>query len=273
MRETGSRPRVLPAMAVAVAGISLWVVFAYLVAPLLVRYAYQAEGLPLLDAVLAGRETHSVELYLDAWNKLADGLTKILLPVAAVAVLLAQPAVESRLARTFGAPEPLHVRQLISARRLFMIYGAISMIVGGSAIAIATDTERWPFSNYTMYAQTATAHFRTVRLLGVTEDGRQEVPLEARSLRPFYHGRLTEALRRMFVQEGLADADARTAFSYLLGRYETLRQEGVHSGPRLCGLRLYETEWRLEPGAAGELRPVDRRLLGQQVDCPGGSNR
>ena len=55
-------------------------------------------------------------------------------------------------------------------------------------------------------------------------------------------------------------------------RYEHRREAGLHDGPHLRTLRLYQVDWELEPYAANIDRPIDRELLvevqaGQEVQA------
>lgn len=135
--------------------------------------------------------------------------------------------------------------------------------LAGSAYDIATDQEHWPFSQYPMFSgvwQSPT--FSWLRLYGVADGGR-EFPLDAnRYVSPFDQSRLSKALRRMLEYRD-GPARVRRALADLAVRYEALRQERRHDGPRLVRLRLYDVEWTIDRHAANVDRPDHRRLIAE----------
>ena len=152
---------------------------------------------------------------------------------------------------------------MTSTRRIFLNLVFLAFICG-STYDIVTDQEHWPFSQYPMFSDVwRTPTFSWLRLFGVTTDG-QEFPLDAnRYVAPFDQSRLPKALRRMRERP---DADARlhTAIADTLARYEVLRVEGVHEGPPLAAMRLYELEWTIDPHAANVDSP-DRQTFIAEV--------
>jgi predicted DCC family thiol-disulfide oxidoreductase YuxK len=51
--------------------LGLWIAFAQLVVPAVIESAYRGESLPILNSLLGGRATHSVDEYLRSWEQLA----------------------------------------------------------------------------------------------------------------------------------------------------------------------------------------------------------
>jgi hypothetical protein len=138
-------------------------------------------------------------------------------------------------------------------------------VVCGSLYDIVMDQEHWPFSQYPMFSGLwKSPSFTWLRLFGVTADGR-EFPLDAnRYIEPFDQSRLPKALKRM---TDLPDGEARLrlALPDLMARYEELRSAGVHDGPPLMMLRLYELEWTIDRQAANVDHPDRRRLIAEVV--------
>ena len=161
----------------------------------------------------------------------------------------------------------------ISKQRILFIQAVIVLLIGCSLYDIITGREHWPFSPYAMYAGVQRERsLSAVQLFGVTEENTQyEIPLNSfQYIQPFDPSRLSTALARMennpererLLHEALRDC---------LKRYEKLRVDGRHQGPRLQGLRLYELQWSLEPWAGNADRPSSRRLLAEVQQSEGES--
>lgn len=152
-------------------------------------------------------------------------------------------------------------------QRLWLVYGVMTLVLGGSLYDIFTDTEHWPFSPYPMYA--SVERYRSLKVLrayGVTAgDMPGEIPLwEPHYLYPFDNSRLRAALTWMWGsarrKHWLADA-----LEDILARYEQLRQASRHHGVSLQGIRLYRLSWRLDPWARNADQPDQRELLFEVV--------
>lgn len=133
----------------------------------------------------------------------------------------------------------------------------------GSAYDIVADEEHWPFSQYPMFSGVwHSPTFTWLRLYGVANDG-HEFALDAnRYVSPFDQSRLPKVLRRMLEQRD-GTARVRQALGDLAARYETLRRDGAHDGPRLAQLRLYEVEWTIDSHARNVDHPDRRRLIAE----------
>jgi len=131
-------------------------------------------------------------------------------------------------------------------------------VVAGSAAAIGTGHELWPFSPYPMFSRTHRGP--TVERLwvyGVLPDGR-EVPLsDRRAFHPLRLAQLEAALTN------LGPAGRREGLEDMLSRYEVRRGAGRHGGPRFTGLRLYRMAFELEDDAGNRDRPLVRELLAE----------
>lgn len=137
---------------------------------------------------------------------------------------------------------------------------AIAAILAGSAAAIVTGRELWPFSPYPMFS--ALRRGPTVRdlwLYGVLPGG-DETPLSDRSaFHPFRLAQLKAALER------LAPPARREALEDMLARYEHRRIAGLHAGPGLVGLRVYRMTFECDDRAANRDRPLARELLAETL--------
>jgi GT2 family glycosyltransferase len=153
----------------------------------------------------------------------------------------------------------------MSPRRLLLAAALVTATALGSLYDIVTDQEHWPFSPYAMFSYVERQPtLRVLRLFGVTGDAASdEFPLlDGRFIQPFDQCRLATALagtyynaaRRPLITPMLRD---------VLERYERLRLAGVHEGPPLQAIRLYELDWTLDPHAANLSFPDRRQQLAE----------
>ncbi|MEX2048839.1 MAG: sulfatase [Gemmatimonadota bacterium] len=114
----------------AVGGIA-WTVVATVLVPNSIRSAYQGESWQFLNAIITGHATLSVDDYLEAWWRLAAGLTLAIAALAlATAWLLRHRGIASRTAAALGR----HVPDL-SASDVLVLAGLIG-VVGGLSEAM-----------------------------------------------------------------------------------------------------------------------------------------
>jgi GT2 family glycosyltransferase len=153
----------------------------------------------------------------------------------------------------------------MSLRRLVLAATLITATAFGSLYDIATDREHWPFSPYAMFSYAEQQPtLRVLRLFGVTGDTPSaEFPLlDSRFIQPFDQCRLATALAGTYY-----NVARRPSIPVMLGdvleRYERLRLAGLHDGPPLQAIRLYELEWTLDPHAANLSSPDRRQQLAE----------
>ncbi len=146
--------------------------------------------------------------------------------------------------------------------RLAVASAAIAAVLAGSAAAIVSGRELWPFSPYPMFAGYRSGPtFSGTWLAGVRADGAGEVPLRSgRSIEPFGF-RMKTVLRRI-AQGPDGAARLERALADVLARYEAGRRAGRHDGPALKGIRLYFAEWDYDPAARNLDRPRSLRFVG-----------
>lgn len=160
----------------------------------------------------------------------------------------------------------------MSANRRRLIGAFICVLLGAHYAAIACRIDRWPLSNYAMFARAKTPTAACVILVGVQADGR-EIPLRAseywlpqRGFKLAYtlhgaHKRDQQAAER---GEQVASSVPATIES-LMAHYESRRLAGLHSGPPIVGLRLYDMQWQIEPALSNLDRPERRELVCEHV--------
>lgn len=133
--------------------------------------------------------------------------------------------------------------------RVWMVAGVFAFIVGGHLIEVVTQREHWPFSPYQMWSRaTQDWNLTDERLYGVTDEAS---PREILLQDPTYFHPLPSRFMRLHMIKGINEKakgnsqhlDAITA-DYLT-RYEERRKAGLHSGPPLKGLRMYQFHWTM----------------------------
>ena len=147
--------------------------------------------------------------------------------------------------------------------RLFLANALIGFLLAASAYDVITDEEHWPFSQYPMFSRVSESRSLTwLRMYVVTSDG-QEFPLLTHAeVFPFDQSRLSKALGAVRTRPD-AQSEIDTILANCLDRYERLRLEGRHGGPRALRMRLYEVNWTLHPTGANVSTPDRRTLLGE----------
>jgi hypothetical protein len=153
--------------------------------------------------------------------------------------------------------------------RLVAIHLVILLVIGGHAIVIALDPipEAWPFSQYPMYSRRPPAFPRLTQraLFGIpATDPSIEIPLtDASYLAPLNVEYISGGFARILRSRDRARLDQ--ALQDCSHVYEQRRREGLHDGPPLLGVRLYELAWNIDADLANVGRPA-RRLLAELRD-------
>ena len=146
--------------------------------------------------------------------------------------------------------------------RVLLVHGLIAVLVIGHLYDVARQQEHWPFSNYPMWARLSKDwHINTVVPVGLTDDTPpEEVPLMEDAYfapMPLQYQRLTfQGVARSPKRAGERDK----VLGDYLRHYEQRREAGLHDGPPLMGLRLYEQRWDMDPRASNTAGP-DRTVM------------
>jgi hypothetical protein len=157
---------------------------------------------------------------------------------------------------------PAH-RQLPQRPRRWLVGSLLALLVVGQAVAVVRSEEYWPFSPYPMYAELqADRDFSTVRLVAVTNDGR-ELSLDAAWLR--------KSLAKISRREDAPFALKNALASYVK-KYGWRRPGDPRGSPnRLRAIRVYEQRWSLQPDASNATtRPDELKLLAEIRRAPDG---
>ncbi len=161
----------------------------------------------------------------------------------------------------------------MSRWRFWCAHTAISLVVMGSLLCIATDREFWPFSQYPMFSEVTTAAgggaLKELRLIGITAEAtpREFSLSDLGCTYPFRRSRLKTAIKwiskRPHSQQLLNEA-ARN----MLVLYEENCRSGRCDGPPLRGIRLMWLEWdHIDPTSPGFGAP-DRQVILAEVAKP-----
>src|SRR5262245_18753493 len=97
----GNRRYLWPVMG-AIAGV-LWLIVAKFVVPPIIEAAYREQSLPFLNGLIQGRTVHSLDLYLDVWNRFA---IRVLASGAVFSLLAAVMTTRGFFLRCVGAATP-----------------------------------------------------------------------------------------------------------------------------------------------------------------------
>jgi len=157
----------------------------------------------------------------------------------------------------------------MSRTRRVGISAVLIFVIGMSLVTIVSATERWPFSPYSMYSGAQRKwEMQAVRAYGVPLDPTAvEVPLlRPEYIAPFDQSRFGVALRRL--RRSKDPQRLPNALADCLARYERRRLAGLHDGPALRGIRVYEVRWTLDPQARNVDRPDARELIAEFVTDP-----
>ena len=147
-------------------------------------------------------------------------------------------------------------------RRLYVAHAALGFILLGHGYDIVRQQEHWPFSNYPMWARLSREwHVRQVAPVGLTDDS---PPREVDLMYEGYFAPMPlqyQRLKFQAVARGRRAAERDKVLGDYLGHYERRRAAGLHGGPPLVGMRLYERHWDMNKHASNAATPDRTTLL------------
>lgn len=148
----------------------------------------------------------------------------------------------------------------MSPSRRALVYALLGAIAAGHLFcALTFRNDLWPFSRYAMFSTPRSgAH---VAFFVVGDDGEREIELwrEYRYLRPLYNGSVQRTFKHMAREPGGQDRMAEAARE-LLRRYVQGGRSGLHDGPHLAALRVYERGWLVDPEDRAPRPPAFEKL-------------
>ena len=148
--------------------------------------------------------------------------------------------------------------RFMSAIRMRFISGVLIALAAVSLLEIASGKEHWPFCSYQMYSHVNEEKSITrLRLFGLpAKKAASEFPIyDFKYLRPFDSSRLARALLKI-QEKPEHDRLFQKALRNVFERYEAMRQKGMHRGPELQRIRLYELHWEIRPGRENSETPA-----------------
>jgi hypothetical protein len=146
-------------------------------------------------------------------------------------------------------------------------YVILVALLVGSASALASRRELWPFSPYPMYAWVERSDdVERYDLVGLKLDG-GEIRIEAtKSLWPLDDARLVTGLIEIWRRNRF---EVEPSLAFLLALYEERRRAGRHDFPPLSSLRLYRSQWSHPDREARDVdAPQHRTLLFEARESP-----
>lgn len=160
----------------------------------------------------------------------------------------------------------------MTAGRRKLIRGVSAVIVFAHLVAMLFMIDHWPLSNYPMFSSLKNEYVSRQVVCGVAPDGSEVELRNNKYFSPLGSNKLSMCLsgasRADRKQRRMGNASQprlpKVAGS-LLEIYNTRRAAGLHNGPPMEGLRLYEVTWRIDPTLANLDRPENRKLLAEYV--------
>lgn len=153
----------------------------------------------------------------------------------------------------------------MSRREKLFASGLILLLFLGAVLPAATRVQYWPFLYYKMYSRIERMEdgLGLMELHGVPYDRSvPERPLVDRDeTHPFAPPRLLMALNRASVRDRQEPGHLAEVVQFILVNYERRRSAGLHTGPKLAGLKLYRVRWTLDPWARNAKTPDEKRLV------------
>lgn len=136
--------------------------------------------------------------------------------------------------------------------------------IGMQFLVIARRGERWPFAPYAMYASEHGGDISWYRVYGVSAG--REFPLDE----PKYHPpiddiRLSYAFTPPPSRLGTVPATASEMLPVVARLYARARRDGLHDGPPLDAIRLYQLNWTLERSLANRDTPDHKDLVAEVI--------
>ncbi|MDX1943840.1 MAG: hypothetical protein SFU86_00420 [Pirellulaceae bacterium] len=149
---------------------------------------------------------------------------------------------------------------------------AVTIVVAHLA-AMIWKIDEWPLSNYSMFSSLMKGEVRRQMVYGVTVGGGERMLRADAYFAPLGVSKLSHCLNvANRADEKLKKRDRATTDERLpkvarslLDLYDDRREKGLHHGPELIGLRLYEVRWRIDPKLANLDHPEHRKLVAEYV--------
>lgn len=165
--------------------------------------------------------------------------------------------------RVFTAPAPAQVR-LMKPWRIVLVFALIAFIAFGHLYDIVKAKEHWPFSYYPMYARVEKPGVQQLlALYGKLRypDGRTiDWLTSSRYVPPLNEGRL-----RVILMAAWRGADrekkAKQVMRDYMRVYESRRIAGLHNGPPMEEIYLYDVTWKLRPDGNRQSKPSKAKQL------------
>jgi hypothetical protein len=130
-----------------------------------------------------------------------------------------------------------------------MRFIVLSIIIVPHLYCIIWADERWPYSNYPMYAHVQPDTHSFQAITGFTEDG-NKIGLMETQFWGVPWGRIRGAIRSSMRRTKNADRTPDSIAMAILREYERRRVAGLHHGPRVIRVQIETRQWSLSSKAA-----------------------
>ena len=129
----------------------------------------------------------------------------------------------------------------LTPMRRWVVYSLIAILIGGHFYDTFRHSEHWPFSNYPMFSGIMPAPFMNYEIVGLTRDpagNLTEVPIDWHTVPALPVYKFAIRMDVLAKHQGVAKLTA--MMSEFLTAYEMRRQQHMHQGQALQGVRLYK---------------------------------
>jgi hypothetical protein len=145
----------------------------------------------------------------------------------------------------------------VSPHRKRVVNLWVAIYLTGSAVAVITQRDFWPFSHYPMYAALQAPEKEVLEVVGVDTTG--EIPLAPSRRTSIVAGMRYRATLDLLVEQA-TESDIRAYLASRARHYEHARSDDK---PMLESVRLHKSRWRAVPADEPPARRIGRQLLAE----------
>ncbi len=249
-----------------VVGLVVWFAFADDIMRGLLQSAHQGDSIPVLSQLVdPGR--YPLHRYYEQWDRMWLRASLTFLSLAGILFCVTSQRFRDWVDRIKPVPEGEGLALTFQGTQRVAFASAFFVLLVPQAFDMFIDREHWPYSNYTMYSGKQEPILEQFRVYGF--DGEREIPLSMyfapqgcpangsshlNSTLGIHYDRSLVGLDNM---QDTADA--------LAEWYERNRDAGIHNGPTVKSIRLYQVFFEMDVDASTIDTPSERVLLAESI--------
>ena len=148
---------------------------------------------------------------------------------------------------------------MVSPHRKLVVNLCVAIFLTGSAVALITQRDFWPFSHYPMFAALQGPEMEMLEVVGIAAKDAEEIPLAPSRRHSIIAGARYRVTLSRLIGNG-TESDTREYLASVAREYEHAR-----SGDKtpLEAVRLYRSRWQAVPGDDPPARRIGRQLLAE----------